>query len=442
MKPRKSASLAVGTVALLALAGCASGGGAGGDGSGDITLRLWDEQVATAYEASIDAFEAANPGVTVTIDVVPWADYFTTLRQDVAAGGGDDVFWLNGSYYQDYADNGLLRPVSETLGADAASAWSASAVEQYTRDGELWGVPQLVDGGSALYYNADLLAAAGVTPEQLQDLVWSPSDAAADTFKPVVQQLTVDAQGRNATDPAFDANQVASWGFNAAQDTQNVLLNFIGSNGGTYQTEDGAMTFTDPKTEEALAYVVDLINQAKVAPPASSTNGDGDYTRDQFLQGKIALFESGTYNLANVQQGAAFDWGVVEIPSGPEGKVTTSPAVIAAANANSSNPDAVTKLLQWLGSAEGNAYIGAEGAAVPAVTDARAQYDAYWQGLGVDVSPFFTVLDGADPLPAVTGQNYGAVLDAFKPHLDEVFLGTVDVPTGLEQAQQAADAVN
>ena len=35
-------------------------------------------------------------------------------------------------------------------------------VDQFTRNGALWGVPQLTDAGIALYFNADLLAAAGV----------------------------------------------------------------------------------------------------------------------------------------------------------------------------------------------------------------------------------------------------------------------------------------
>ena len=440
MNRTKLTAAAVGTVAALALAGCA-GGAAGTGAGGDVTLslRLWDEKVADAYEPSIAAFEAANPGITVELNVVPWSDYFTTLRADVAAGSGDDVFWLNGSYYQDYVDNDMLLGITETLGADATNAWNPQVIEQYTKNGELWGVPQLTDGGSALYYNAEALAKAGVTPADLQQLAWHPTDAAADTFLPLLQRLTLDSSGRSAADPAFDANAVEQWGFNAAQELQNIELNFIGSNGGTYQDAEGKLTFTDPKTVEAYAYLVRLINEHRVAPPASSTNSDGDYTRDQFLQGKIALFESGTYNLANVHDGATFEWGIVQIPSGPAGRVTTAPGVIAAGNAATAHPAETAALLRWLGSTEGNEFIGAQGAAVPAVTEARAAYDAYWQGVGVDVSPFFTVLEGNAQIDPVTGQNFGAMYAAFKPQLDEVFLGRTDVATGLQQAQDAGN---
>ena len=43
-----------------------------------------------------------------------------------------------------------------------------------------------------------------------------------------------------------------------------------------------------------------LINADHVAPPASDTNDNGDFSRNQFLQGRMALFQSGTYNLAAV----------------------------------------------------------------------------------------------------------------------------------------------
>ena len=47
-------------------------------------------------------------------------------------------------------------------------------VAQFTRNGVLWGVPQLTDAGIALYYNADLLAADGVDPAELNTLRWDP----------------------------------------------------------------------------------------------------------------------------------------------------------------------------------------------------------------------------------------------------------------------------
>ncbi|RRJ86532.1 extracellular solute-binding protein [Gulosibacter macacae] len=441
---RLATATAAGLIAVAALAGCGTSNtpDATGDGavSGDITLRLWDEKVADSYETSIAAFEEANPGVNVELNVVPWADYFTTLRQEVGTGAGDDLFWLNGANLNDYVEAGSLLNIDETLGAQAKNAWTPAVVSQYTVDGVLYGVPQITDGGSAFYVNEDLLAAAGVTADELSNATWS-IDPAQDTLLPLLQKLTVDQNGNNAASPEFDSTKVASYGINVANEIQNIQLNFIGSNGGTYQTAEGAMTFTEPKTVEAYQYMVDLINKYHVAPPAEASNENGDYTRDEFIKGNIAVFESGTYNLANVHEGAAFPWSITEIAAGPAGKVTTAPGVIVAGNANTKNPEAVKALLEWLGSTEGNQFIGATGSAVPAVTEARDAYDTYWQGESVDTAAFFTVLEGNEQLPPVTGTNFGAQFEAFTPSLNEVFLGKVDVATGLKSAEDAAAKV-
>ena len=80
----------------------------------------------------------------------------------MAGGSADDIFWLSNAYFAGYADSGRLMDIAETLGANASQAWEPSVVDQFTRNGVLWAVPQLTDAGIAVYFNADLLDAAGV----------------------------------------------------------------------------------------------------------------------------------------------------------------------------------------------------------------------------------------------------------------------------------------
>ncbi|WP_108249226.1 ABC transporter substrate-binding protein [Planctomonas deserti] len=440
--PKRSTTIAIGAAAAVVVIGGAataialsgSGGGAGdaGDGETTVTVRLWDEQVEEAYEESFDAFEEENPDIDVEIEHVAYADYFDKLRTDVAGGSADDIFWVNNSYFGAYADNGNLLNIDETLGAEAKRAWEPKVVEQFTRDGALWGVPQLTDAGIALYYNRAMLDQAGIAPEQLNTLTWSP-DAAQDSFLPVLQKLTRDAAGKTADAPGFDPNAIAQYGFNASNDLNAIYLQFIGSNGGTYQDGD-EFTFDDPKSVEAFQYIVDLINEHHVAPSAADTNEDGDFARNQFLQGKMALFESGTYNLKNIADSADFDWGVALIPSSPAGRVSVTNGIVAAGNAATEHPEATAKVLEWLGSEEGNSFVGASGSAIPAVVAAQQTFRDYYADQGVDIAPFFDVIDGSDTIPAPRGANYGAAFAVFKPILDEVFLGRTPVQEGLEKA--------
>ncbi|WP_293010345.1 sugar ABC transporter substrate-binding protein, partial [Mycobacterium sp.] len=345
-RPRFSTLFALGFVALVVLLAVAaivldvSARPAGGRTV--VTVRLWDEQVAAAYRKSFEAFSRTHPDIEVRTNVVSYSTYFTTLRTDVAGGSADDVFWVSNAYLAGYADSGRLLDIGETLGPQAAAAWEPSVVQQFTRGGKLWAVPQLTDAGIAVYYNADLLAAAGVDVADLATLHWSPADD--DTLRPLLKRLTVDADGRTAATAGFDPGRVRQWAYNAANDAQGIYLNYIGSAGGVYQSGD-RFAFDNPAAVQAFRYLVDLINADHVAPPASETNDNGDFSRNQFLAGTMALFQSGTYNLAPIATQANFHWGVALLPAGPKGRVSVTNGIAAAGNSASAHPDSVRQVL-------------------------------------------------------------------------------------------------
>lgn len=440
-RPRVStlaaAALALVAVLLGATAVLLDYSGAPPGGKTVVTVRVWADQIAAAYRQSFDAFTRTHPDIEVHTNVVAYSTYFNTLRTDVAGGSADDIYWLSNAYLAAYADSGRLLNIGSALGPGAAAAWDSAVVDQFTRGGALWGVPQLTDAGIALYYNADLLAAAGVDPAELNQLRWNP-DRADDTLRPMLARLTVDAGGHPRDSAGFDAGRVRQWGYNAANDPQGIYLNYIGSAGGVFQRGD-KFAFDNPGVVTAFRYVVGLINDDHVAPPASDTNDNGDFSRNQFLAGRMALFQSGTYNLAPVARDARFHWGVAMMPAGPVGRVSVTNGIAAAGNAATKHPEAVREVLAWMGSKQGNEYLGREGAAIPAVLSAQPVYFDYWAARGVDVTPFFAVLKGPR-IAAPGGAGFAAGNDALQPYLDEMFLGRGDVAATLRQAESAANA--
>ncbi|GLY00385.1 sugar ABC transporter substrate-binding protein [Actinoplanes sp. NBRC 101535] len=381
--------------------------------TGTVTFRLWDEQVARAYEESFAAFTKQNPGITVTVEVVPWADYWTKLATDIGSGTAPDVLWTNTSNFGLYADNGALLPIEDPQRA----GWTPSVVDLYTRGGKLWGVPQLWDT-IALYYNKDLVAKAGVDPA---DLTWNPAGT-GDTFLPAARALTTGNV----------------YGFNASLDNQGVLWDFVGSNGGAWQDGD-AFVFADrPKTVEAVRYLVDLIGEEHVAPPAADTTTNGDKTLQLFTQGRLALFQSGPYHLRAIHEGASFPWGIAPMLAGPAGRVSVVHGVAAAASAATRNRDATGQVLRWLGSAEGVRPIAEGGYAFPGVTAAEPAFTAYWKKQGVDLRPFLDAARGTT-FPAPVGPRAGAGTTAAGSVLEQVFLGQLGVEEGLRRAQSAAN---
>jgi multiple sugar transport system substrate-binding protein len=399
--------------ALLLVAGCSVAGGDETDGKTPVTFRLWDDQVAKAYEQSFAAFEKAHPDIKVTVQLVPWADYWTKLPADVAAGTAADIFWTNTSNFGLYADNNQLLPV------DPDPGWTKAVVDLYTRGGKLWGVPQLWDS-IALYYNKDLVSKAGVDPATL---TWDPTGA-NDTLRAAARKLTVPGSG--------------IFGFNAAFDQQAIMWDFVGSNGGTWQSGDTFDFAGQPKTEQAVQYVVDLINKDHVAPSAADTNTNGDKALQLFTQGKIALFQSGPYHLKSIQEGAGFPWGLAPMLKGPAGRVGVVHGVAAVASAKTPHKDATVEVLKWLGSADGVKPLAEGGYAFPGVTAAQPAFVDYWKKQGVDVQPFLDSSTGTT-FPAPVGPKVGAGGTAYTPILQQVFLGQLSVPEGLRKAQDAGN---
>ncbi len=431
-------TIAIAGTAALTLAACSPGadenGGSGDAESGETTtvsFRLWDENAADAYRESFDAFTDQNPGIEVDIDVVPWDSYWDRLPQDISSGTMADIFWTNTSNFGIYADQGRLIDVTEALGDDH-DEWNQAVVDLYTRDGSLWGVPQLSDS-IALFYNKDLTDAAGIDPSTL---TWSPEES-QDTLRPALQELTVDSAGNHPTDEAFDVTDVDVWGFNAQNDLQAIWLDFLAENGGVFQDGD-QYAFDSPEGVEAFQYLVDLINTDQVAPPAADTNVDGDLSRDLFVQGKLALFQSGQYSLPAMADATDFEWAIAPLVAGPEGRIGVVHGVAALGNADTPHPEATNAVLAWLGSAEGQRPLGEQGAAFPAALAAQDAFTEYWDAQGVDTSAFAQAAAGPTT-PAPLGPRSNAGLNAIGEVFPEMFAGRLAVPEALAQAQQNAN---
>lgn len=416
--------------------GSGSGGSDGGSGGGNgtLTFRLWDENAAAAYEESFAKFTEQH-GWEVEIDLVPWADYWTRLPLDVASGDAADVYWMNSANYILYKDSGDLLDINEVV-PDGASQWEESVVELYTRDGGLWGVPQIWDS-IALFYNKDLTDEAGVDPN---GLAFDPS-ADSDPLREAATALTLDGEGRHPGEDGFDADSRTQFGFNSQADRQAIIGPMLASNGAQWQADD-VYTFASDEGIAAFQYMADLINEDQVAPSAADTNENGDFTRDLFTQGKLGLFQSGPYNLVNIHEGVGdtFEWAIAPPVAGPAGAKSLVHGVVAVGNAKADEDrqEGIAALLTWLGTAEGQLPLAEKGISFPGHKDAQDAFISYWDEQGVDVSVF---VDAAqNPAEADTGARANAGLTAAMPIFQEIFIGRLDAAEGVPQAQEAGNA--
>ena len=81
------------------------------DGGGDVTISMtwWGDTTRNeVYNAVIDEFEKANPGITVERPFSTWSNYFDRLSTQIAGGVAPDVMGMHQRYATEYAGRGAL----------------------------------------------------------------------------------------------------------------------------------------------------------------------------------------------------------------------------------------------------------------------------------------------------------------------------------------------
>lgn len=152
---------------------------------GETHLTMWtfpfstDENAAQEreiYDNMIAEFEAANPGITLTIEIIPWSNRETKMLTAIAANAGPDIMYLNTDILKLFQAYGVLAPITEYVSDEAVAGYEEALLDGSVRlGGELYGLPCLIDLGCPAY-NLDLLAEIGMTKDNLPT-TWDEYDA-------------------------------------------------------------------------------------------------------------------------------------------------------------------------------------------------------------------------------------------------------------------------
>ncbi len=112
-----------------------------------------------------EEFMAANPGIEVEIQTIPYAEYKTKLLAALAAGSGPDVAQIPATAMTEFYNYGLIQPFPEDiLSAEYMQAnCIPSTIEKLVIEDELYGLPTDVQT-IVLFYNPVLFEKAGLDP--------------------------------------------------------------------------------------------------------------------------------------------------------------------------------------------------------------------------------------------------------------------------------------
>lgn len=132
------------------------------------TIELWSmltqDERATQLQKLTDDYEAAHPGVTINVTVMPWSGALDKIIAAIMAGNAPDIMVTGTGYPQTLAGTGGLLELSslvEEVGGKEAFLSTSLSVQGAFEDG-LYSIPLYITPYVA-YYRQSWLDKAGIT---------------------------------------------------------------------------------------------------------------------------------------------------------------------------------------------------------------------------------------------------------------------------------------
>ena len=250
----------------------------------------------------VDKFEAENPGIKLNLDVVSWNDVYTEVDTRIASGQTPDI--LNIDVFANYANEGLLEPVSQYCPDELFKDFFPSFIEQSVIDGTVWAVPDLASA-RALYYNVDMFDEVGIEPPT----TWAELEDAC--------QAIIDYYG----------GDVYPWGIDMTTDEgQAAFAYYTWGNGGGFVNDAGEWALNSAENAEAIEFALGLVDKGFTNPnPETQTRYD---LQDMFAAGKLAMVIAPNSLPTYVSdKGGSINMATAGIPAN-EGKVSASVGVM------------------------------------------------------------------------------------------------------------------
>ncbi len=413
MRTTALAGIGILGIAALAVSGCAASDQPEDGGDADVTITYTNFISNGGNEENlqtiVDAFEDENPGITVDVTTLPYADYGTALQTDLAAGTASDVFDVEYSNYAQYQANGVLAPLEVT----DPGVYRASVLEAYATDGTQYALPSSFST-VVMFYNKDLFEAAGLDAPA-DGWTWADVESAAEA-------LTDQGAG------VWGAHQPVSF---------YEFYKVLEQNGGTFLDDSGTkVAFNTPEGVEAAEWLVG--KSGTVMPTIEQGQGTPDFDTNLFKDGKLAMLYTGIWMFGAFAD-VPFGWDIAVEP----GNTQQASALFSNAvgvSAESDNVEAATKFAEFLTSSDIMVDTRLEaGWELPAISD-DAKLETYLTlGNPDNRQAVFDSLENV-ALPPVVAQGQQEMQDIMTEELIEAQAGRKTVEEALASAEERINA--
>jgi multiple sugar transport system substrate-binding protein len=310
-----------------------------------LTWALWDLEATTYYQPLIDAYEAANPNITIKTLDLGSTDYMTVLATQLTGGDSTiDVATIKDiPGYATLVNKNQLEPLNDYITQEGIDTAAYSGVtDQITIDDQLYALPFRSDFW-VIYYNKGLFDAAGVE--------YPTNDMTFDEYDALVRSVSNDKAG---TEKVYGAHY----------HTWRSAVQLFGILDGKNTIVDGNYEFLKPYYEMVLNEQKDGICQDYAALKTASLHYSA-----AFYQNQVATMNMGTWFIPTLikaigtGESQATDWGIVKYPhaEGVEPGSTLATITSLAVSKASEHKEASLDFVKFVTGEEGAAIIANTG---------------------------------------------------------------------------------
>ena len=379
-----------------------------------VTVAEYSSLTGPYFEEAAAAFEAANPGTDIQIEVVPWNVLLQTLTTDISGGVNADLSIIGTRWLLDFVEQDIAQPLDDFMDQAFVDRFIPTFLTPSIMDDQTFGLP-VAASARAMYYNQDLLDQAGIDgpPETWAEL----AEAAA----------AISALGDDIYGYGIQGNEV---------ETDVYFYYAFWSHGGNLIDADGTSGLDTEAAYQAAALYRDLIDSGVTQPGVTS------YTREDvqnlFKQGRVGMMITAPFLSTQIRDEAPdLNYGVAAIPAGPAGDrgtygVTDSIIMFA----NTEVADTAWAFLDLLFTQEWRSqFTGGEGF-LP-VNAAVAEEPAFADD--PDLAVFASVLPDARFAPVIAG--WEEIADITSSALQRIYLGQGEIEETLNAAAAEIDGI-
>ncbi|CAM3329294.1 ABC transporter substrate-binding protein [Occultella aeris] len=341
----------LGAAAGLGLAACGSsdspsGGGSSSGSPVELTIALIPDPPGASefYRAQFDAFEAANPGITIKVVENPSDQQLSAIELMFQQGNAPDIYRAQAAGFDRMYSRGWARSLEEFVTDDFLSRFPEGSLDPLSsglhREGELYSIPLVWGKWSAMdlfVYNRSLLSASGF-------------DAAPTTWgeiEEVARAVTTDGGGRvfgMAPEQASGIVRLSRQGvpYSIPGDGINLIT-------GEPDTSNSTMV-------EAVELMRRMNADGSLITGWESWDGSRSYT--EFAAGSFAMYTAQSWHLAEIRKlNPEIDLGIVGAPVPDSGRGSYTPITqhfdpLWSMSAETAHPEESWLVLDFLASEE------------------------------------------------------------------------------------------